>query len=79
MTDTDYADDLALLTNALKRARVGIGLYVNVDKTMFGCLKEEGTILTLCVQPLKLVHQFKLLGSNISSIESDVNIIIGNT
>ena len=45
ITDTDYADDIALLANtvvlaitlphSLERAAVGIGLHVNADKTEY--------------------------------------------
>ena len=47
MTDTDYADDLALLTNilaqvesllhSLEQAAGGIGFYINASKTEFMC------------------------------------------
>ena len=36
--------------------------------------KREGAIFTLSGKPLKLVYKFTYFGSNISSIESDVNI-----
>ena len=57
MTDADCTDDLALLTNPLAQAEsilpdqqqvVGsIGLYILM------CFKQEGTISTLSVKPLK--------------------------
>ena len=41
------------------------------------CFNQDVAIFSLNSQPLKLVNQFIYLGSNISSIESDVNICIG--
>ena len=53
ITDTDYADDIALLANtpnqaetllhSLERAAVGIGLHVNAHKTEFMCLIRKVT------------------------------------
>ena len=52
ITDTDYADDLALLANtpnqaetllhSLERAAAGIGLHVNVHKTEYMCYNQTG-------------------------------------
>ena len=85
MTDTDYADDQALLTNtpaqalphSLEQAARGIDLYVNTNKTVFMCFKQDGAIPILRSKPWKLVDQFTYLGSNISSTERDVNVGIG--
>ena len=54
ITDTDYADDLALLANtpnqaetllhSLERAAVGIGLYVNAHKTEYMCYNQRATL-----------------------------------
>ena len=54
ITDTDYADDIALLANApaqaetllhcLERAAAGIGLHVNAHKTEFMCFNQTGDI-----------------------------------
>ena len=52
-----------------------IGLYVNSDKRIFTCFNQDGAI-SLNAMPLKLVDRCIYLGSNISSIESDVNIRI---
>ena len=86
MTDADYADDLALLTNTpaqaesqfhtLEQAAGGINLHVNANKREFMCFNQEGAISTLKGNPLKLVDQFTYLGSNISSTERDANICI---
>ena len=75
--------DLTLFTNILNQAESqlhnlkqtarGIGLNVNSDKIVF-MFYQDGPISSLKSNPLKLVNQFILLGSNISSTESDVNI-----
>ena len=79
MIDVGYADDLALLVNtpatvesllhSLERAARRIGVYLNV--------KQEEAIFILSGMHLKFVNQFKYLSSNVSSIESYVNIYIG--
>ena len=84
MTDADYADDLALLTNTsaqvksllhnLEQAAGSIGLNVNANKTEFMCFEQGGAISASGGKPLKLVDQFVFLGNNISSSESAVNI-----
>ena len=86
MTDAYYVDDLTLLTNApaqaeyllhsLKQAARGIILYVNADKTGSMCFKQNGDTPTLSGKPLKLEDLFIYLGSNILSIESNVDICI---
>ena len=50
ITDTDYADDIALLVNTptktktllhgLGRGAAGIGLHVNADKTEYMCFNQ---------------------------------------
>ena len=57
ITDTDYADDIAILANtpnqaeillhSLERAAAGIGLYVNAHKTKYMCYNQTGDISTL--------------------------------
>ena len=84
MTDADYSDDLALLTNtpaqvesqlhSPEQAAGGISLYVNVDKTELMCFRQDRTTSPLRDKPLKLVDQFTYLDSNISSTESDHKI-----
>ena len=59
ITDTDYADDIAILANtpdqaetllhSLERAAANIGLYVNGHKTEYMCYNQTGDIST---QPL---------------------------
>ena len=78
-----YADDLALLANIpdqtesllhyLEQVTVGIGLYLNTNKTEFMCFKQAN--YALHCKPLKSVDQFTHLGSNISSTKSDVNTL----
>ena len=62
ITDTDYADDIALLANSLvqaesllhslKRAAKSIGLHVNADKTEYMCFNQRGDISTVNGGPL---------------------------
>ena len=80
ITNTDYADDIALLANtpaqveillhSLEWAAAGIGLYVNPDKTEYTCFNQRGDISTLKGGPLKLVDKFTYLGSSVSSTET---------
>ena len=86
MTDTDYADDLELLTNTLALAKSlrhslepaakDVHFYVNTDKTEFTYFKREEAISIQSGKPLKLVVKFTYLGCNISSTEIDVNIYL---
>ena len=50
---------------------------MNSYKTNFMCFNPYGAFSSLNGKPLKLVYQFKYLGSNISFTGSDVNISIG--
>ena len=73
ITNTDYADDIALLANApaqpetrlqsLERAAASIGLQVNAPKTEYMCFKQTDNIFTLNEYSLKLVDKFTYLGS----------------
>ena len=84
ITDTDYADDLALLANtpnqaetllhSLERAAAGIGLHVNANKTEYMCYNQTDNIATLDGASLKLVDKFTYLGSSVSSTEKDIDI-----
>ena len=66
ITNTDNADDIALLANtpaqaetqlhSLEWAAAGIGLHVNADKTEYTCFNQRGDISTLngtIYQPLR--------------------------
>ena len=83
-TDADYTDYLALNVNSpaqaesllhrLQQDTGSIGLYVNVNKNEYMCFKQKRTIFTLGSGPLKLVHQFTYLDSNMSSTESSKGV-----
>ena len=82
-TDTDYADDIAILANApaqaetplhsLERTTASIGLHVNAHKTEYICFNQTGDISTLGGSSFKLVDKFTYLGSNVSSTEKDID------
>ena len=83
ITDTEYADDIALLANtpnqtetllhSLERAATGICLHVNAHKTEYMCFNQAGDISTLGGTSLKLVDKFTYLGSSVSSTEKDID------
>ena len=83
MTDEDHADIQALLENtpaqeksllhSLEQAAVDNDMYMNANKTEYMHFKQKGSISTISGKPQKLEDQFTYLGSNILSIESDVN------
>ena len=83
ITDADYADDIAILTNtpskakkllhSLERAAAGIGLHVNAHKTEYMCYNQTGDISTHDGTSLKFVDKFTYLGSNVSSTEKDID------
>ena len=83
ITDTDYADDIALLANApaqaktllhnLEQAAADIGLHFNAHKTEYMCFNQRGDISTLNSCSLKLVDKFTYLRSSVSSTETDIN------
>ena len=62
------------LLPSLEQAARGFAHYMNADKTEFISFK---AISTLNDKPMKLVNQFTYLRNNISSTESDVNLLIG--
>ena len=86
ITDADYADDLALLSDnsynaqkllhILEQSAAFIGLHVNATKTEYMCYKQDSPIETLNKTPLKKVDDFVYLGSNIISTEKNVLIRI---
>ena len=81
ITDTDYADDIAILANApnqaetllhsLERAASGIGLHAH--KTEYMWFNQAGDISTLEGTSLELVDKFTYLGSSVSSTEKDID------
>ena len=88
-TDTDYADDMAILANtpnqaetllhSLEQDATGIGLHVNAHKTECMCFNQTGDIFTLDGSSLKLVDKFTYLGSSVSSTEKDVDTRLTKT
>ena len=77
ITDTDNADDIAILANipnqaeillhSLERATAGIGLHVNAHKTEYMCYNQTGDITTPDGTPLKLGDKFTYRGGSVSS------------
>ena len=65
ITDADYADDLALLTNkpaqaesllhSLEQAAKSNNLGMNANKTKFMCFKQTGTVSTYSGKALKFL------------------------
>ena len=89
ISDADYADDIALLTDYIKDAEATlhsvenlakvIGLFVNATKTKFICLNQNAAsgIKSLNGETIDLENDFNYLGSFIASTEQDVNIRLG--
>ena len=83
ITDSDYADDIAIVANtpkqaetllhSLERATAGIGLHVNTHKTEYMCYNQTGDMSTQDGTSLKLVDKFTYLGSSVSSTEKDID------
>ena len=84
ITDTDFADDIALISQSLQHAQDlfqsleqasnGVGLYLNETKTecMNRCQSNNHhPVRTLNGTALKQVDDYKYLGSYISSSEKD--------
>ena len=86
ITDADYADDLALLSDnsyntqkllhILEKSAAFIGLHINATKTEYMCYNQNGAIETLNKTLLKKVVDFVYLSSNITSTEKYVLIRI---
>ena len=86
ITDTNFADDIALLSNtpnqaesllhSLGQATGGIDLHVNADKTEYMWFNQEGDISSLKVGSLKLMDKFTYLGRRVSFTKSDINICL---
>ena len=72
ITDTNYADDIAILANipnktetllhSLEQADAGIGLHVNAHKTEYMCFNQTDDISTPDGSFLKLEDKFTYLG-----------------
>ena len=88
LCDTDFADDIALLSNTLEQAQLfllmteqavaQVGLQANVTKTEYMMYNQpEGDLMTLNSGKLKMVNDFQYLGSRIASTEKDITMRIG--
>ena len=88
LTDTDFADDLALLSdkigntenllNILETAAASVGLYMNATKTKFIAVNTEGTITAQNGCDLEQVNDFNYVGSKIISSENEIQVRIGS-
>ena len=86
ITDADFADDIALLSDSLENAQVLLsslesaanctGLYFNEKKTecMPINIQDDSPIRTNSNNVLKCVDDYKYLGSHIHNSEKDFNI-----
>ena len=90
ITDTDFADDLALLSDHLEQAQLlllrlevaaeTVGLHINYKKTEYMLYNQpEGDLLTLEGNKLVQVDKFKYLGAWLQSSEKDMSIRIGQS
>ena len=84
LTDTDFADDIALISHSLANAQSllqsleqasnCVGLYLNESKTEYvnKCISDSDFVIqTLNNTLLKMVSDYVYLGSYISSSEKD--------
>ena len=86
LTDADFADDLALLSDKignaekllkiLETAAASVGLYMNTTKTKFIAVNTEGTITAQNGCDLEQVNDFNYLGSKVISSENDIQVRI---
>ena len=88
ITDTDYADDLAITSDNVEdanimlhkieedAAEIGLGVIFNADKTEYISLNQKNMtcIKSLKGKIIKQVNDFKYLGSYMASIDHDVNV-----
>ena len=86
ITDLDFADDIALMTEELEQAQdflhcvqenaAKIGLHLNSDKTEFMTFNEvQDTILkTVNNENIKKIDNFKYLGAWIDDTANDVKV-----
>lgn len=89
ITDTDFADDIALLSDNFEKAQVllanvetaaaKIGLHINEKKTEYMAYNQtdEFDIKSISGKSLKQVEDFKYLGSWIDTSEKDMGTRIG--
>ena len=86
ITDLDFADDIALLSNDLEQAQrllsnveeecKRVGLHLNASKTkVLSCnTLSQNPLATSNGNILEQVHDFKYLGSWVSSTEHDIKV-----
>ena len=82
LTDTDFADDIALISQSLEHAQDlllsnGVSLYLNETKTdcLNRCLSNADLVVkTLNGASFKMVKDYVYLGSYISSSEKDFSV-----
>ena len=89
ITDADYADDLAVLSDRITHAEAllrfvektaaSVGLHLNASKTKFMAFNTSGTIHTENGNKIDQVSDFTYLGSKLNSTESDVKTRIGSS
>ena len=81
-------NDIAILANTTSQAEtllhslgraaagIGIGFHINAHKTEYMCFNQTGDISTLDGSSLKLVDKFTYLGSNVSSTQKDIDMLL---
>ena len=87
ITDLDFADDIALITeeihqaqemlDALEREAAKVGLYCNADKTEYQTFNqdlEQNPIFSYQGKQLTVVSNFKYLGAWMESSEKDIKV-----
>ena len=89
LTDADFADDLALLSDKignaekllriLETAAASVGLYMNTAKTKFIAVNTEKKITAQNGCDLEQVNDFNYLDSKIISSENDIQVSIGSS
>ncbi len=86
VTDTDFADDIALLSDSLRDANLllqkveeaaqQIGLHINEQKTKFMSVGEQGKVYTKSGKEIEQVEDFQYLGAWISNTKKDIEVRI---
>ena len=85
ITDTDYADDLSLISDTIEQAQEflrslegaaeAVGLHLNESKTKFMATGyEEPSLITSSGRQLEWVEDFVYLGAHLQSTEQDLRV-----
>ena len=85
LTDTDYADDLSLISDTVEQAQefltslegaaAAVGLHLNESKTKFMATGyEEPLLITSSGKHLEWVEDFVYLGAHLRSTEQDLRV-----